>query len=66
MSQRPLTPHANMFSFLKSDPKKKLEKQYRAKLAEGVELQRKGDIRGFARCTEEAEAILEKIDALKE
>ncbi len=56
-----LHPIPMIFGFLKSNPSKKLEKQYQAKLTEGVELQRKGDIRGFARCTEEAEAILAKI-----
>ena len=53
-----------MFSIFRSDPRKKLEKQYADKLQAAVELQRKGDIRGFAKASEEADALLKRIDSL--
>lgn len=54
-----------MFGFLKKDPIKNLEKEY-AKLSEqAMQLQRKGDIKGYSELTSEAEAILTKIDKLK-
>ena len=55
-----------MWNPFKSDPLKKLESQYAAKLEEGIELQRKGDIRGFAKATEEAEAMLQRLNDLRE
>ncbi|HPF14980.1 MAG: Lacal_2735 family protein [Planctomycetes bacterium] len=54
-----------MFGFQKADPLQKLQKAYEAKTAEAIALQRKGDIRGFARATEEAEALLAQIDAIQ-
>ncbi|MCW9007424.1 MAG: DUF6435 family protein, partial [Marinobacter sp.] len=34
-----------MLGFLKGDPKKKLQKQYEAKLAKALDAQRNGDLR---------------------
>lgn len=53
-----------MLSWFRKDPKKALEQEYAKKLEQARDLQRKGDIRGFADVTTEAEAILAKIDAL--
>ena len=46
-----------MFSFLKPDPIKKLRKEYDAKLEQGMQAQRKGDIKSYAMLTDEAEKI---------
>lgn len=48
-----------MFGFKKKDPLAKLRKEYEACMAAAIELQRQGDIRGFAAKSEEA-AELEK------
>ena len=53
-----------MFSFLKKDPLKTLNKQYLQKLEEAMHAQRNGDIRSYSMLTSEAEDILKKIDAL--
>ena len=49
-----------MFSFLKSDPVKKLKKQEQAMLA-----QRNGDMRKFASLTEESQELVDKIKRLE-
>ncbi len=54
-----------MFSFLKKNPVKKLNKQYEAKLEQAMHAQRNGDIRGYSMLTAEAEAILSQIKALE-
>jgi len=54
-----------MFEFLKGDPAAKLRKKYEAKMAEAIELQRSGDIRGFAAKTEEAAELEKQLDALE-
>jgi hypothetical protein len=51
--------------FFKSDPKKKLQKQYEAMMAEAMELQRSGKIPEFAKKTAEAQEIYNKIEAMK-
>ncbi|WP_062060349.1 DUF6435 family protein [Cellvibrio sp. OA-2007] len=53
-----------MFSFLKKDPRKQLNKQYLQKLEEAMHAQRNGDIRSYSMLTSEAEEILKKIEAL--
>ena len=53
-----------MFGLFKTDEKKKLQKQYEKLLEEARDLQRKGDIKGFAVKSEEADAIAEKIKSL--
>lgn len=55
-----------MFKLFQSDPTKKLEKQYAAKLEEARDAQRNGKIPLFAALTAEAEAIALRIDELKQ
>lgn len=53
-----------MFSFLKKDPIKKLNKTYYAKLEQAMHAQRNGDIKSYSLITAEAEKIREEIDRL--
>lgn len=54
-----------MFKFLKRDPVKKLEAEYLRLLEEARDLQRNGDIKGFAAKTAQAEKVASQVDALK-
>ncbi|NVK27696.1 MAG: Lacal_2735 family protein [Flavobacteriia bacterium] len=54
-----------MFSFLKSDPTKKLEKEYGDLLEKAMQAQRGGDIRLYSELTEKAEAVKAKLDDMK-
>src|SRR3990167_2412422 len=54
-----------MFGLFKSDPAKKLRKQYSAKLEAAMHAQRNGDIRGYATLTEEAEALWKQLEPLE-
>ena len=54
-----------MFGFLKPDPVKKLEAEYRRLLEQARDLQRNGDIKGFAAKTALAEDVASRVDALK-
>ena len=53
-----------MFSLFKSDPSKKLQRSYDAKLEQAMQAQRRGDIRGYAELTEQAEQIKSQLEAL--
>ncbi len=53
-----------MISLFKPNPAKRLDKQYRALQKEAMELQRKGDIQGFALKSEEAEKVAKQIETL--
>lgn len=55
-----------MFSFLKSDPKKKLLKQYEVLMKKAMEAQRNGKIDVFADLSKQADEIDKKIKALNE
>jgi len=55
-----------MLRFLKSDPKKKLQKAYEDKLAKALHAQRNGDLRSHGTLMEEAEKIYAEIKALDE
>lgn len=55
----------SMFSIFKSDPAKKLNKLYEAKLEQAMLAQRNGDIKSYSELTYEAEEINKKIAALK-
>lgn len=55
-----------MFSFLKKDPLKKLNKAYYQKLEQAMHAQRNGDMRAYAALTAEAEELNKEINALKE
>ena len=50
--------------FKKKSPTQKLQSQYEKLLEEAMSLQRKGDIKGYAAKTAEAEAIAEKIQSM--
>ncbi len=54
-----------MFSLFKKDPIKNLQKQYQAKLEAGMNAQRNGDMRLFAKLTKEAEDIDKEIQRLQ-
>lgn len=54
-----------MFSLFKTNPLKKLQKQYDAKLEQAMLAQRNGDIRGYSEITAEAEVIYLKLQQLK-
>ena len=54
-----------MFALFKSDPSKKLRKQYDAKLEQAMLAQRKGDIRTYSTLTAEAEEIWKSIQAVE-
>lgn len=55
-----------MFGLFKKDPIKKLEKEYKILSAKARAAQRPGSLRENARLTAEAEALREKIEAMKE
>lgn len=55
-----------MFGLFESDPTKKLEAEYRRLLEEARDLQRRGDIKGFAASMARAEEVAKRIDALEE
>ena len=54
-----------MFSFLKPVPVTKLRKEYDVKLEQGMQSQRKGDIKSFAMLSAEAEKIWSEIETLE-
>ena len=54
-----------MFKLFKKDPIKQLEKEYLKLMEEAMNIQRSGDIKAYALKVAEAEAIQEKIEAMK-
>ncbi len=52
-----------MFGIFKSDPTKKMRKQYDSLLEKAMHAQRNGDIKTYSSLTAEAEALWEKIQA---
>jgi hypothetical protein len=54
-----------MLGLFKKSPLKKLEAEHKALLTKGFHAQRNGDVRSYSFLTAKAEAIREKIDALK-
>lgn len=54
-----------MFSFLKSNPTKKLRKQYDMKLEQAMLAQRRGDIKSYSMLTAEAETLWAEIQKLE-
>ena len=54
-----------MFGWMKTDPQKKLQREYADKMKEAMLLQRSGNMAAFAAKSAEAEAINEKLDKLK-
>ncbi len=55
-----------MLHWFKSDPIKKLRKQYDEKMLQARDLQRRGDIQAFAQKSAEAEAIMQEIERLSQ
>lgn len=54
-----------MFGLFKSNPTKKLRKQYDMKLEQAMLAQRKGDIKSYSMLTAEAEKIWEEIESIE-
>ena len=55
-----------MFNLFRKDPNKQLEKEYQKLLEEAMQLQRKGDIKAYAKKMDEAEQVLKLIEEKKE
>lgn len=53
-----------MFNFFKKDPAKALEKKYLKLMEEAMQLQRNGDIKGYAAKVAEAEEVQKQLEAL--
>ena len=53
-----------MFDFLKSDPRIRLDKEYKILLEQAMQSQRNGDIRKYSEVTERAEAKRKELEAL--
>lgn len=54
-----------MLNWFKKDPVQALQKQYEKLLVEARDLQRNGDILGYADKTAESEQLLKQIDELR-
>jgi uncharacterized protein Yka (UPF0111/DUF47 family) len=55
-----------MFSFLKSNPKKKLETQHAQLLEKAVEAQRNGKIELYGQIMTKAEELLKEIEKIEQ
>lgn len=55
-----------MFGLFKKDPIKQLEKKYQKLMEEAMQIQRGGDIKGYAAKMAEAEEVQKEIDRLQE
>ncbi|MBU2879615.1 MULTISPECIES: DUF6435 family protein [Aliiglaciecola] len=51
-----------MFGLFKTNPIKKLRKQYDQKLARAMQAQQEGNIQDYAKYNSEAEALFEEIE----
>lgn len=51
-----------MFGLFKKDPLKELQKEYKQKSQEAMQVQRSGDLRAYAVLVEELEGIEKKIE----
>lgn len=54
-----------MFGLFKKDPLKKLQTEYARRLEQARDLQRKGDIKGFADASAEAYELLQQLEAME-
>lgn len=54
-----------MFGLFKSDPRKRLKRDYEKKLSDAMHAQRNGDIRTYSTLTAEADAIYSKLQDLE-
>ena len=55
-----------MFGIFRKDPVKKLKREYLRMMEEARDLQRGGDIQGFAKKTAEAEELAQRIEAMRD
>ena len=55
-----------MFGLFRSNPVKKLQKQYEQLLEEAMILQRNGDIKNYSMTATKAEKVREELERLKE
>ena len=55
-----------MFRIFKKNPINKLEKEYAKLMEEAMQIQRGGDIKGYAAKVAQAEEVAKQIDVLKE
>lgn len=55
-----------MFGLFKKDPIKRLEKKYQKLMEEAMQIQRSGDIKGYAAKMAEAEEVQKEIDQLQQ
>lgn len=55
-----------MFSFLKKDPLKKLNREYTDLLEQAFAAQRRGDIRSYSALTAKSELVAKEIDRCNE
>jgi len=54
-----------VFGLFKKSPLKKLKAEHKALLTKAFHAQRNGDVRAYSLLTADAEAVREKIEALK-
>lgn len=54
-----------MFGFLKANPEKKLQAKYEKLLEQGMQFQRKGDIKSYSMITAEAQEVKKALDTLR-
>ncbi len=54
-----------MFGFFKKDPAAELTKKYQKLMEEAMQLQRKGDIKGYAAKVAEAERVQDELEKLE-
>ena len=54
----------SMFGFFKKNPLKELQKEYKTKSEQAMQIQRSGDLRLYATVVEELEEIEQKISKL--
>lgn len=54
-----------MFGLFKSNPSKKLRKQYNALLERALHAQRNGDIKTYSMLTAESETLWKQIEAIE-
>jgi hypothetical protein len=53
-----------MFGLFKSNPTKKLQRQYETIVEKSINAQRKGDMRLFAELTSQSEQLLKQIETI--
>ncbi|MFY9255068.1 MAG: DUF6435 family protein [Fuerstiella sp.] len=55
-----------MFNLFRKDPLQRLNKEYARCLEQARDLQRKGDIQGFAAMSAQAEELLKQLDEIEQ